>query len=98
MSAYVSASKLTPLLELFFLHTCLQFFCSLLFAFFGGAAPSGSGAAANGVGLAVLVYVAANVSGGHLNPAGKLQDAVSCCAVLPAALPAALTPTPCAPQ
>lgn len=31
-----------------------QFFCTLLFAFFGGAAPGGSAAAANGVALAVL--------------------------------------------
>jgi hypothetical protein len=31
-----------------------QFFCTLLFAFFGGAAPSGSAAAANGIALAVL--------------------------------------------
>jgi hypothetical protein len=32
----------------------LQFFCTLLFAFFGGAAPPGSAAAANGIALAVL--------------------------------------------
>lgn len=46
-----------------------EFVCTLLFAFFGGAAPAGAAAAANGVALAVLVYISANVSGGHLNPA-----------------------------
>lgn len=50
-----------------------EFVCSFLFAFIGGAAPGSSAAAANGIALAVLVYVAANVSGGHLNPAGGMQ-------------------------
>jgi aquaporin TIP len=54
-----------------------EFFCTLLFAFFGGAAPSGSAAAANGIALAVLVYVSANVSGGHLNPAVTVATLVT---------------------
>lgn len=33
---------------------CTEFFCTALFAFFGGAAPGASAAAANGVALAVL--------------------------------------------
>lgn len=48
--------------------------CSLLFAFFG--AP-GAGAAGNAVLLAVLVYVAANVSGGHINPAVTVATLVT---------------------
>jgi glycerol uptake facilitator-like aquaporin len=52
-----------------------EFVCSFLFAFIGAAAPGSSAAAANGIALAVLVYVSANVSGGHLNPAGELQAA-----------------------
>eukprot|EP00878_Enallax_costatus_P039810 GHUV01045726.1.p1 GENE.GHUV01045726.1~~GHUV01045726.1.p1 ORF type:complete len:185 (-),score=43.61 GHUV01045726.1:5-559(-) len=46
-----------------------EFVCTFLFAFFGGAAPGSVAAPANGIALAVLVYVSANVSGGHLNPA-----------------------------
>eukprot|EP00775_Hariotina_reticulata_P011074 gene11074-11230_t len=46
-----------------------EFIGTFLFAFFGGAAPGSVAAPANGIALAVLVYVTANVSGGHLNPA-----------------------------
>jgi len=46
-----------------------EFLGTFLFAFFGGAAPGPVAAWANGIALAVLVYVTANVSGGHLNPA-----------------------------
>lgn len=42
---------------------CLQFVCTLLFAFFGGAAPGGSAAAANGVALAVLGECSASRAG-----------------------------------
>ncbi|WIA29677.1 hypothetical protein OEZ86_012160 [Tetradesmus obliquus] len=54
-----------------------EFVCSFLFAFIGGAAPGSSAAAANGIALAVLVYVAANVSGGHLNPAVTVATLVT---------------------
>lgn len=54
-----------------------EFLCTLVFAFLGGAAPGGAAAAANGLALAVLVYVAANVSGGHLNPAVSVATLVT---------------------
>ena len=41
----------------------------LLFALLGGTAPADLAAWANGFALAVLIYVTANISGGHLNPA-----------------------------
>lgn len=45
-----------------------EFFGTLLFAFFGGLAPPGTGPIVNGLGLAVLVYCAVAQSGGALNP------------------------------
>jgi aquaporin TIP len=54
-----------------------EFVCSFLFAFIGAAAPGSSAAAANGIALAVLVYVSANVSGGHLNPAVTVATLVT---------------------
>ena len=40
----------------------------LLFALLGGTAPAQYAPWANGFTLAVLIYVTANISGGHLNP------------------------------
>lgn len=40
----------------------------LLFALLGGTAPAQDAPWANGFTLAVLIYVTANISGGHLNP------------------------------
>lgn len=54
-----------------------EFLGTFLFAFFGGAAPGASAAVANGIALAVLVYVCANVSGGHLNPAVTVATMVT---------------------
>ena len=41
----------------------------LLFALLGGTAPGSYAPWANGFALAVLIYITANISGGHLNPA-----------------------------
>ena len=49
-----------------------EFFGTLLFSFFGGLPAAASAAYANGLALAVLVYIFAAVSGGHLNP-GKRE-------------------------
>lgn len=46
-----------------------EFFATFLFALIGAAAPYKKAAWANGIALVVLIYVTANVSGGHLNPA-----------------------------
>ncbi len=41
----------------------------MLFALLGGTAPGDLAPWANGFALAVLIYITANISGGHLNPA-----------------------------
>ncbi|KAK9816284.1 hypothetical protein WJX74_004177 [Apatococcus lobatus] len=56
----------------FFTAFAAEFIGTMLFAFFGGAIPAdayGNSAWLNGLSLAVFVYVTANISGGHLNPA-----------------------------
>jgi aquaporin TIP len=54
-----------------------EFVGLLLFTLLGSVATASSAALANGFLLAVLVYCAANVSGGHLNPAVTLASAVT---------------------
>jgi glycerol uptake facilitator-like aquaporin len=41
----------------------------MLFAFIGTTAAPEWGPVANGLALATMIYTAANISGGHLNPA-----------------------------
>lgn len=53
-----------------YLAIAAEFVCSFLSAFIAAAAPGSSSAAASGIAMAVLGYVSANVSGGHLNAAG----------------------------
>ncbi|KAK9841100.1 hypothetical protein WJX84_002453 [Apatococcus fuscideae] len=56
----------------FFMAAGAEFIGTMLFAVFGGAIPAdpyGNSAWLNGLSLAVFVYVTANISGGHLNPA-----------------------------
>lgn len=49
----------------------------LIFTLYGSAVPSNYGPWGNGITLAVLVYLTANVSGGHLNPAVTIATMVS---------------------
>lgn len=53
----------------FVVAVAAEFIASLLFALYGNATPSQWGPWGNGITLAVLVYITANVSGGHINPA-----------------------------
>ena len=49
----------------------------LLFALLGGTAPADLAPWANGFGIAVFVYITANISGGHLNPAVTLATLIT---------------------
>ncbi|KAL3144362.1 hypothetical protein ABBQ32_004117 [Trebouxia sp. C0010 RCD-2024] len=49
----------------------------LIFTLYGSAVAAPYGAWGNGITLAVLVYLTANVSGGHLNPAVTIATMVS---------------------
>lgn len=58
--------------KLFLFAVLLEFLGLMLFTLFGSVTPYPFGAVGNGLILAVLVYITANVSGGHLNPAVTL--------------------------
>lgn len=50
------------------LAVAAELFGVLLFSLLGGTAPAQLAPWANGFALAVLIYITANISGGHLNP------------------------------
>ena len=53
----------------FVVSLLVEFLGTMLFAFIGTTASKEFAPAANGLALATMIYTAANISGGHLNPA-----------------------------
>ncbi|CAJ1443247.1 unnamed protein product [Effrenium voratum] len=58
----------------FAVSLAVEFIGTMFFQILGGSAAKDMGAFVNAFALAVWIYVAANISGGHLNPAVSFSD------------------------
>ncbi|CAJ1415381.1 unnamed protein product [Effrenium voratum] len=60
----------------FAVSLAVEFIGTMFFQILGGSAAKDMGAFVNAFALAVWIYVAANISGGHLNPAVSFSTCV----------------------